>query len=206
MTTKDKIKEQLKDDLILVQKIESLMTKVNIMDDNQKDMLLAGFSRNVMSHFLSINLLIERGLYNSAFALVRIFFENILKLKYMYYFMDDTKIKTIYTASNWNNHFPNIATMAKKLDEVHDIEFYTDIKQKAYKMMNDYTHTGPNQIARNFSQVEATVDSNFDDELILATLEGNNTLLKTTIVIFLAGIGLENGFISKEEMDAYLEY
>ena len=206
MNIQDSIDKQLKDNVILVQKIESLMTKVDIMNNNQKDMLLAGFSRNALSHFLSINFLIEKKLYNSAFALVRIFFENILKLRYMYYFMGDEKIKTIYTANSWDKHFPSVGEMAKVIDEEFDVTFYTDIKQKAYKIMNDYTHTGANQIARNFSKLEPTIDSNFSNELILDTLEGSNTLLKTAIVVFLESIGFKNGFISKEEMDAYLEY
>ncbi len=202
----DAIDKQLKDNDTFVRKIESLMTKVDIMNDNKKDMLLAGFSRNAMSHFLAINLLMEKKLYNSAFALIRIFFENILKLKYMYYFMDAEKIKTIYTANTWDKHFPNVGNMAKAIDEEYDVTFYTDIKEKAYKIMNDYTHTGPNQIARNFSELEPSVDSNFSDELILETLESNKTLLKTTMTVFLESIGFKNKHITKEEMDAYLEY
>ena len=182
------------------------MTKVDIMNNNQKDMLLAGFSRNALSHFLSINLLIEKKLYNSAFALVRIFFENIIKLKYMYYIMKDAEISTIYTANSWEKHFPTIGEMVKAIDKESDVEFYSTIKQKAYKIMNDYTHTGPNQIARNVSESDASIEANFSDELILDTLKSNNDLLKTTMVVFIASIGFKNGFISKNEMDAYLEY
>ena len=206
MNLQIEINKQLKYDVILVQKIENLMTKVEIMSDNQRDMLLAGFSRNVLSHFISINFLIEKKLYNSAFALERVFFENIIRLKYMYYIMSDTKIRTIYSANNWDNHFPSIDKMTRAIDEVFESEFYTTVKQNAYRIINDYTHTGVNQIARNFSELDPSVDSNFSDELILDTLKGNKTLLKTSIVVFLESIGFKNGFISKNEMDAYLEY
>ena len=167
-------------------------------------MLLAGFSRNVLSHFLSINYLIEKELYNSAFALERIFFENIIKLKYMYYIMNETKITTIYSANSWNNHFPTIQEMVDKIDTELGVESYSDIKDKTYKIMNDYTHAGINQIARNFT--ELAVESNFSDELILDTLKGNRILLKTSIIVFLESIGLKNGFISEDEMKEYLEY
>lgn len=96
--------------------------------------------------------------------------------------------------------------MAKAIDKEFDVTFYTDIKQKDYKIMNDYTHTGANQIARNFSELEPIIDSNFSSELILDTLKSSNNLLKTAIVVFLENIGLHNGFISKNEMDASLEY
>ncbi|WP_294956323.1 hypothetical protein [Sulfurovum sp.] len=83
MNIKDEIDQLLLDDIELVKKIEKLMIKVDVMSNNKRDMLLAGFSRNVLSHFISINYLMEKKLYNSAFALERIFFENIIKLKYM---------------------------------------------------------------------------------------------------------------------------
>lgn len=206
MSIQEEINQHIKDDIELVRKIEALMIKVDIMSDNKKNMLLAGFSRNVLSHFISINYLMEKKLYNSAFALERIFFENIIKLKYMYYKMDNLKINTIYSANNWNNHFPTIGEMATAIDEELETDFYTNVKQNAYKIMNDYTHSGANQIARNFSETDASIESNFSNELILDTLKGNRILLKTAIVVFLESIGLQNDFITQEEMKAYMEY
>lgn len=206
MSTHEEINQHIAEDIELVGKIETLMKKVDIMSDNKKDMLLAGFSRNALSHFLSITYLIEKKLYNSAFSLERIFFENIIKLRYMYNVMTDTKIDTIYSANNWNNHFPNIGEMATAIDEELETDFYSNVKRNAYKIMNDYTHSGANQIARNFSETDASIESNFSNELILDTLKGNRTLLKTAIVVFLESIGFQNGFITKEEMDAYIDY
>lgn len=207
MSIKDKIKEHLVNDIELAQKIEKLMIKVDIMSDNKRDMLLAGFSRNVLSHFISINYLMEKKLYNSAFALERIFFENIIKLKYMYYIMDDQKITTIYDANSWDKHFPKpLQVMVDKIDLESGIEFYSEIKDRVYTIMNDYTHTGANQIARNFAELDASIESNFSDELILDTLQGNRTLLKTTMIVFLESIGLKNKFISESEIKEYLDY
>jgi len=206
MNIRENIDKQLNDNVSLVRKIEKLMIKVDIMSDNERDILLAGFTRNTMSHFLAINILIEKKLYNSAFALVRIYFESIIKLKYMYYIMDDAKISTIYTANSWDRHFPTIHKMAKAIDKESDVEFYLHIKENAYKIMNDYTHTGVNQIARNFNESDAFIESNFSDELILDTLKDNKTLLKTSMVVFIESIGFKNQFITKEEMDAYLTW
>jgi hypothetical protein len=207
MSIKDEIKQQLKNDIELVQKIEKLMIKVDIMSDNKRDMLLAGFSRNVLSHFISINYLMEKKLYNSAFALERIFFENIIKLKYMYYIMDEQKITTVYDVNSWDKHFPKpLQVMVDKIDLESGIEFYSEIKDRVYTIMNDYTHTGANQIARNFAELDASIESNFSDELILDTLQGNRTLLKTTMIVFLESIGLKNKFISESEIKEYLDY
>jgi hypothetical protein len=206
MNIKDKINQHLADDIELVRKIEKLMTKVDIMSDNKRDMLLAGFSRNVLSHFISINYLMEKKLYNSAFALERIFFENIIKLKYMYYIMDDQKISTIYDANSWDKHFLTIGKMATEIDEKLDTTFYSNIKKNAYKIMNDYTHTGANQIARNFSDTDPVVEANFSDELILDTLESNRQLVKTSIIVFLENIGLNNDSLTPADMEDFLGY
>lgn len=74
-----------------------------------------------MSRYLSINLLIKNKLYNSAFALERILFENIIRAKTMYLFFNDTRILKMYDASNWdsffNNKETNIGIMCNNLDE-----------------------------------------------------------------------------------------
>ena len=108
MSIKEEIRNHIISDIELIHKIQKLMAKVEIMSNNERDMLLAGFSRNVISHFVSINILIDKKLYNSGFALVRVFFENIIKLRYMYYIMNDAKITTIYNANSWDNHFPTM--------------------------------------------------------------------------------------------------
>jgi len=206
MTTKEKIKEQLSDNIELLKKIEALMGKVDIQGDNKRDMLLAGFSRNLLSHFISISFLIEKELYNSAFALERIFFENAVKLRFMYYIMVDSKITTIYDANSWDNHFPSMTKMVTEIDNFIGVDFFKEIKDKTYKVMCDYTHTGANQIARNFSDIDPAVEANFSDELILDVLEGNKSLLIPSIVVFMENIGFKNGFIETSEMEDYLKY
>lgn len=206
MTTKEKIKEQLSDNIELLKKIEALMGKVDIQGENKRDMLLAGFSRNLLSHFISISFLIEKELYNSAFALERVFFENAVKLRFMYYIMEDSKITTIYDANSWDNHFPSMTKMVTEIDNFIGIDFFKEIKEKTYKVMCDYTHTGANQIARNFSDIDPAVEANFSDELILDVLEGNKSLLIPSIVVFMENIGFKNGFIETSEMEDYLKY
>jgi hypothetical protein len=72
--------------------------------------------------------------------------------------------------------------------------------------MCDYTHTGANQIARNFSDTDPAVEANFSDELILDTLEGNKQLIQTSIIVFMESIGLKNGFLTEQDMKDFLNY
>ena len=206
MTTKEKIVKQLAGNIELVKKTEILMGKVEIEGGNKRDMLLAGFSRNLLSHFISISFLIEKELYNSAFALERILFENAVKLRYMYYIMEDSEIEIIYDAESWDKKFPYMSDMTIAIDNFVGIDFFKDIKDKTFKAMCDYTHTGATQIARNFSDIDPTVEANFSDELILDTLKGNKQLLKTAIIVFLESIGLKNSFLNKSDMENFLKY
>ncbi|WP_162984538.1 hypothetical protein [Poseidonibacter antarcticus] len=48
--------------------------------------------------------------------------------------------------------------MVDEIDAESGIEFYSDIKDRAYKMMNDYTHTGTNKIARNFNESDLVMN------------------------------------------------
>ena len=121
--------------------------------------------------------------------------------------MDEQKITTVYDVNSWDKHFPKpLQVMVDKIDLESGIEFYSEIKDRVYTIMNDYTHTGANQIARNFAELDASIESNFSDELILDTLQGNRTLLKTTMIVFLESIGLKNKFISESEIKEYLDY
>ncbi len=201
---KDEIKQEIEKNRELGLKIDKLMEKISIESNNKRDTLLAGFSRNLLCHFISINYLMENRLYSSAFSLERIFFENVIRLKYMYYIMDDQEIEKIYNANSWDKHFPKIKEMIKKIDIFLENDFYEKIKEKTYKLMNDFVHTGVNQIANHFSDTGLLIKSHFSDELILDTLKGNRVLLKTSIIVILESVGEKNGYITFNEIEECL--
>jgi len=201
----DSIEQYIKQTREFLEKLEALLVKIDILDSNQRNMLLIGFVRNALSHYLSINILIENKLYNSAFALVRVLFENIVRGEYMYHIMDDAKIFTMYTSQNWDNFFGMFGDMCQALDNHYGEDFFVKTKNTAYKMMNDYTHTGANQIARNFNEVTSKIEADFSEDLICDTLEGNFILFKTFSIFFLE-IGLSQGNITKEELEEIFDF
>ncbi len=155
-------------------------------------------------------ILIERELYNSAFALIRVLFENIVRAKYMYIWFSDEEITKMYSANNYDKFFNardkvNMAIMCEKLDEFYEINFYKQIKDKTYKNMNDYTHTGANQIARNFNNDEGIIEPSFSEDLILNTLVGVNTLIQTFVMIYFEQIGLKQNEINREEIEIFMK-
>lgn len=201
----DKIETYIKCNREFLEKLEALLFKIEILDNNQRNMLLIGFERNALSHYLSINLLIENKLYNSAFALVRVLFENIIRGAYMYRILDNATISTMCTSQKWDGFFGKFGDMCQALDTHYGEGFFVKTKNSAYKMMNDYTHTGVNQIARNFNEAKGQVEADFSEDLICDTLEGNFVLFKI-LSIFLLEIGLYQGNITKEELEEISDF
>lgn len=190
--------------------IEELASKIEVNDDNKRNMLLLGFFNNTRIHFYSMNLLIEKRLYNSAFALVRVFFENIIKARYVYMFFDNAKIEKMYGKDDWDNIFRNdrkrieLGQMCEEIDCIIEDNFHTNIKNNAYKKMNDFTHTGAYQISSNFNVTDGLVEPSFSESLIKDALRGNFELMKTFSLFSFEILGFNNGFITKDEMDKLL--
>lgn len=202
-----KIKKLMKINYKFSKYIEKLILKVEVNDSNTRDMILIGFFNNSRIHFYSMNLLIEKKLYNSAFALVRVFFENIIKGRYVYMFFDTAKIEKMYTKNDWDNIFkkePNLGDMCSLIDAQIGKIFYEEIKNNAYKKMNDFTHTGAYEIASNFNVTDGLVELNFDKELIKDVLKSNFELMKTFSLFTLEILGFKNDFITQDEMDKLL--
>ncbi len=169
-----KIEKHIKINYDILKEIEILSSRIEILTDNKRDTLLAGFYKNALSHYIAITFLIERKLYNSAFALIRVLFENVVRAKYMYTTFSEEKIGKLYNNQNWGawKAFPGVKKMCTEFDAVHNGEsLYGHISEKAFKIMNDYIHSGANQIARNFNEKSGVLDSSFDEDLILSALQ-----------------------------------
>lgn len=186
------IEHQIKINYRLCKKIEEIITSIKISDNNQRAMLFAAFLQDALSHFCAMNILTEKGLYNSAFALVRVFFDTIVRGQYMAYILKDVDINTICAQpEEWQ--FPKTEKMCKGLDTCFKINIFDKIRKQNYGMMCDYTHIGYNQIARHFNEEKCTIESNFDTALIVDTLKGNHTLLELFVKNFIAFMDSNNG-------------
>lgn len=205
----DKINNLISENYKFSKFVEELSVKLNVDDSDKRDMLLVGFFNNARIHFYSMNLLIEKKLYNSAFALVRVFFENIIKARFVYMFFDDAKIEKLYEKDNWDSIFkkePSLGDMCNEIDLKIQGTFHSDIKNNAYKKMNDFTHTGAYQISSNFNAEDGLVEPSFGADLIEDALNGNFEIMKTFSLFTLEILGFNKGDIEKRDMDKLLDY
>lgn len=193
----------------LAKYIEKLSIKLKINDTNVREMILVGFFNTARSHFIAINLLIEKKLYSSAFALVRVLFETIIKARYVYMFFEDDKIDEMYEKDNWDSIFkssPNLGKMCQQIDAKIGENFYETIKNNAYKLMNDFTHTGAYQISSNFNEQNIQIESSFYMPFIGETLNSNFAVMKTFAIFSLEILGLKQEFLTEKEMNELLDF
>lgn len=170
------IQTKLQQNQDLGNKIEDILSQIEIPDDNQKALLFTAFLKNGLSHFYSMNFLIEEELYHSSFAFVRVFFDNILRGEYSIYILDDTKIDEMFSSSNdWEFVTKK---MCQKLDEFFENSFFENIRTQSYGILCDFTHTSNNQIARWFNAEKNLIESNFTNDEVVDLLEGNYNLMK----------------------------
>jgi len=187
--------------------IEQMASKLEIKNYNKREIILVGFFNNARIHFYSMNLLIDKKLYNSAFALVRVYFENIIKARYVYMFFEEARIEKMYGKNDWDSIFkkePNIGAMCELIDCIIENNFHTKIKNNAYKKMNDFTHTGAYQITSNFNVQDGLIEPSFDKDFIIDTLKGNFELMKIFSLFSLEMLGFQKGILKKDQMDTIL--
>jgi hypothetical protein len=184
------IQTKIKQNQDLGKRIKDILSSIQITDNKQKALLFTAFLKNGLSHFCSMNLLIEKKLYHSAFAFVRVFFDNILRGEYSIYILDDTKIDEMFSSLNdWKFVTKE---MCQKLDEFFENTFFNDIRMNSYGMMCDFTHTSNNQIARWFNDEKDLIESNFTENEIINLLEGNFILMERFVKNYIAFMKAHN--------------
>ena len=86
------IEKQIEKNTLLLKEIKRIATKITTPINNEREMLFTGFFSNSLSHYHAINVLCEKELYNSAFALIRVLFEGIIRAEYLYWEFTDKEI------------------------------------------------------------------------------------------------------------------
>ncbi len=192
------ITEQIKKNDMILRDIESIAQKITVSDSNKRDMIYTGYYRTALSHYCSISILMDKEQYTSAFALIRVFFDSVVRGLYVYHVFDDKKIEEFYVGKA---NFVKTETMCKTLDSIYNYNFFNDIRERTYENMCDYTHTGVLQVARNFNESRDSIEPNFNEPLILDALKGISSLTKILTLDYFEKIGCEYGIITIKEIE-----
>jgi len=169
------IQEQINKNHDLCKTAEDFMNSIEIEGESKKAMLFSAFLKISLSHFYAINILVNLELYASAFALVRVFFDSVVRGLYTAYIFDEITVDKIWAdEANWK--FPNSTKMSKALDSCFNFneKIFEQSIGNVYNIMCDYIHTGYNQVAYQFDNQNLTIQSDFNVEQVKDTLKANH--------------------------------
>lgn len=191
----------------LINEIEKYDKNISIDDtkENRRNILMIGFFETIKCHYKSIVLLIEQKQYHSAFALVRVLFESIVRSKYFYIEFDEDKINEFYDSGDWDKFFKGkFPKMCETIDEKYYNErYYQDIKKNSYSKMCDFTHTGNLSIALCFT--DNKIKPNFDDDSLYEVLEFVYDLTKIFYLFLFENTFIKHNIIEKAEIESFYE-
>ena len=132
----------------------------------------------------------------------------------MYEILDDNQVNDMYSRmynkQKWDNVFSRklpVLDMCNVLDEKYledGNKYFQKIKENAYTAMNDYTHTGANQISRNFDE-DGKLISNFSESMINDSLEDIYFLTKVFSQEYLKNIALKQEIITNKYLIEFIE-
>ena len=114
-------------------------------------------------------LLVKERLYGAAFALLRAVFESYVRGIWLH--RCATKVDLEKFAKDKSPKFNELIKAVEKL-EGHEDKVLSKIRERVWKSMNSYTHTGYLQVVRR--QTETSIEPNYDDDEILEAVNVAN--------------------------------
>lgn len=161
--------------------------------NSERESIVAGYLSLVQQHHQAIRVLIENGLYSSAFALGRPMLEALYRGTWLGVAATDDEVEAFNRNKEFS--FKSQYILAKAIDEViGDDTFYTVLEENA-TLLNSMTHGGMEQIGRQFNESGNVIESSFKEEELLELLSNahaNMGMMLLTFNIFQQDLTLES--------------
>ena len=193
--------KQLKDHLAqcekAMQSVKPILGKYGFPDDN-RTLTVIGFISWLIEHHEAIVLLVVHEMPGSASALLRPVVEGSYRALWINLPASDEEVKRFNEKDAIDLTFGQIA---EAIDAAYNMgNFFQDLKKRAWKHLNSYTHGGMPQIGRRF--VKHEVANNYADAEIIEMSTTATTIILLTISLFLKRQGhIEAG----DEVQSLLE-
>ncbi len=160
---------------------------------NDRAVIAAACEEVALEHHKSIVLTTTAQFHGSAFALVRIEFEAYVRGQWLRYCASDDEVVRFKERDKLNKTFGEIIGDLEG-EEAFNVGAVSDIKQKSWRDMNSFTHTGLLQVIRRISPTE--VGSNYPEEEIVGVLDFADSI---AILAALAIVNVTTGKLADKE-------
>jgi hypothetical protein len=131
----------------VVDGVKQILSKHKFSDEEWSTTVI-GFIAQGIEHHAAVLLLLRSKLIGSAFALVRSITEILVRGVWMTACATEAQIKKFRDHDKLDLSF---GEMSDAIDTACGIEFFHDFKERSWKALNSYTHTGILQLGRRFT-------------------------------------------------------
>ena len=154
----------------LIQWLDQNIHGLEIKSDD-RSRLAAGCLDIALEHQKSIVLLTEHRLYGSAATLVRLIFEAYVRGVWLLYCALEEELQQ-FKDDKLDKKFYELVEDVEK-QEAFNVGTLSHVKEKSWKIMNSFTHSGFYQVVRRIKSGE--IAPNYTDEEIKDALETANS-------------------------------
>jgi hypothetical protein len=187
--------------------VEKELDEMLITSDKPNIKAAATLLTVTIDHAQGIRILLEKGAYPSAAALMRVLFETYIRAMWISECANEKQVKTfinkdkVVSTEDKSIHFKDLV---KAVEASHDLPAYlSEIQANVWSGLNSLTHGGNIQLARNFDG--KTIRHCYDNELV------NEVIQFSTMLTCLAFSGIldlannKNGELVTDELLQLIE-
>ncbi len=142
-------------------KLESGLNEIKL-PKTEKVMVASSYFSICMEHYRSILMLIDLKLYGSASSLLRCLFESYVKGLWFQYCASSEDIEKLRRDKFKKTFSTLIADIEASRDG--NVSGLSNAKKHIWDSLNNYTHSGPAQIARRVSG--SSIEPNYTDDFV----------------------------------------
>ena len=158
------------------QQLEGLVASRQLALSNDREIFLVGYWSLLIEFHRAILILLDRGLYGSAFALLRPVIEAWLRIHLV---VSGTEAEFIRIKDD--TYRTDFAAVATQLDEAFGLAFFEKSLHKNVRdALHSYAHAGTFQVARRFTGTQISPSHSDGEQL--------NVIEASTTAVFMATV------------------
>ena len=146
--------------------LDQLVSTLSLETDDFRHRVAGGCLDVTAEHHKAIVMLVANKLYAPAFALMRLLLESYVRGVWLHKCADDRDLERYK-----KDKVPSYYELVESIENLksHQDGTFSRMKERSWKAMNSYSHTGFLQASRR--QTDNSIESNYDDEEIVEVMK-----------------------------------
>ena len=192
------VEEELKKAQNTIEEVKKVLNDLKFSGEDWS-IVVAGMIHQGIEHHDSILVLIRSKLTGSAFALVRSVVEILVRGAWFTCCATKEQVTKFIQQDKID---PTFGEMSDAIDQSQGIDFFHDFKERSWKTLNSYTHTGILQLGRRWTG--DTLASSYKDGEIIEVIRTCTMCILLLVQPYLAKNGHASASKNIVELGQYL--